>query len=104
MSNFASALQAFQGSQIRLDELLKVASVTGQTNATDLAIARQCLEAEFRAGKLPVDTYNSLEAALNDATRLAQPALVQTFSNPRRLPHCYKIHHSVRIGQTSGLD
>ncbi len=76
MSNFASALQAFQGSQIRFDELLKIASAIGQASAADLAIARQFLDAEFRSGRLTKDIYTALEAAFNDSTRLAQTATI----------------------------
>lgn len=73
MNTFDTALKAFQQSKIDFDALLKATRQAGQAPASVVAVARQTLEVEYKAGKIPVQIYAALEAELNDKTQLVQP-------------------------------
>ncbi len=73
MKTFDAALNAFQQSQIRFDELLRIARQTGQAPEPMLTLARQLLETEYRTGKIPAQIYTLLEQALTDKTQATGP-------------------------------
>jgi len=74
MNSFDTALKAFQQSQIRFEDLLQAARQTALGSDTVASGARQLLESEYRAGKIPVQVYTALESELNDKTQIASAA------------------------------
>ncbi|QPK63466.1 serine/threonine protein kinase [Methylomonas sp. LL1] len=73
MNAFDTALKAFQQSQIPFDELARVARQTGLAPEAMSNAARQLLEAEYRAGRIPPQVYSALEGELSDKTQISQP-------------------------------
>ncbi len=71
MSTFATAMKAFQQSQIQLDAFLQIVKQTGQLPVSEVDTARQTLHAEYRAGKISPEVYAAAESVLSDATRIA---------------------------------
>lgn len=70
MNAFDQALRAFQQSQIRFEDLLLIARQTGQAAEPTIDAARQLLETEYRAGRLPAQCYNALDTELSDRTQV----------------------------------
>ena len=74
MNSFDTALKAFQQSQIRFEDLLQAARQTAIGPDAVVSAAKQLLESEYRAGKVPVQVYTALQSELNDKTQIASAA------------------------------
>jgi serine/threonine protein kinase len=104
MNAFDQALKAFQQSQIRFDDLLLAAQQTGQADEATVAAARQLLESEYRAGRLPAECYSALDNELGDRTRIANPhspPSQQPASSPELESTKVQTSHTTTQAQTS---
>lgn len=70
MFSFETALKAFQHSQVPYEALLAAAKELSSQSASVVDAARQLLEAEHQAGRLAGEVYQSLQAVLQDETRI----------------------------------
>lgn len=93
MNSFDTALKAFQQSQIHFADLLQIAKQTALGSDEAVSSARSLLEAEYRAGNIPIQVYVAIEAELNDKTRMAPPTPQMTTV----IPDLPKTDDSTRI-------
>ena len=92
MNSFETALIAFQQSKIRFDELLQIARQTGQVSEPIAVAAKQLLETEYKAGKIPPQFYVALDAELSDKTQITE--VVETDTIP---PQAAEVDDATRI-------